>query len=358
MYLELNNRKIGKNLPVYFIAEIGSNFDGDLVKAKKLIWLAKESGANAVKFQHYTAESLVSDHGFSMLEENSTHQKNWSASVFEVYDKASLDRTWTSELKKECDSAGVDFLTSPYSESLVDYVDEFVPAFKVGSGDITFHKIIKKMASKGKPLLIATGASELGEVRLAYECAKEFGVPVVLLQCNTNYTAKKENYKGLNLNVLKTYSNYFPEAFLGISDHMPGHAEVIAAVTLGACIVEKHFTDNVENSGPDHSFALDPKTFSRMVDDVRNLELALGDGIKRVEENEAGTAVVQRRGLYIARDLEKGNVLTANDLVALRPFAEGMFPPYAEQQLVGQVVNRSLNCGEALMSDFLVEQGS
>jgi len=95
-----------------------------------------------------------------------------------------------------------------------------------------------------------------------------------------------------------------------------------------------------------------------MVDDVRNLELALGDGIKRVEENEAGTAVVQRRGLYIARDLEKGNVLTANDLVALRPFAEGMFPPYAEQQLVGQVVNRSLNCGEALMSDFLVEQGS
>jgi len=348
MSFKINNTSIGKDLPVYFIAEIGSNFDGNLAKAKELIWLAKDSGANAVKFQHYTAESLVSDNGFSKLAGNMTHQKDWKGTVFEVYDKASLDHNWTRELKQECDKACIDFITSPYSEFLIDYVDEFLPAYKVGSGDITYHKLIKKMATKRKPLLIATGASDFSEVRMAYDLVKGDDIPIVLLQCNTNYTANKSNYKFLNINVLKTFSECFPKAYIGISDHMPGYTEVLGAVALGACIVEKHFTDNVLNNGPDHKFALDPDSFFRMVNEVRDLENALGDGIKRVEENELHTAVVQRRGLYVVRDLEKGSILSSEDLVALRPFLAGMFPPFMEKNLIGSILNRSLSAGDPI----------
>ena len=346
----INKRRIGTEHPVYFIAEIGSNFDGSLEKAKKLISLAKASGADAVKFQHYTAESLINDYQFSKLDGQGTHQDTWDGSVFETYAKASLNKDWTSRLKFEAEQAGMDFLTTPYSETLVDYIDEYVPAYKVGSGDITYTNLIKKMASKKKPLIIATGASALKEVKVAYETAKKQGIPIALLQCNTNYTAENSNYKFLNLNVLRTYSEHFPEAVLGISDHMPGHVEVIAAVALGARIVEKHFTDSNLNQGPDHKFALDPTAFAQMVKSVRNLENALGDGVKRVEANEEATAIVQRRALYFARDIMAGKKLKQGDLIALRPFEKDMYPPSAEGELLGKAILRNVVQGEALKS--------
>ena len=152
----INNRKIGIDHPTYFIAEIGSNFDGDLNRAKDLIYLAKEHGAEAAKFQHYSAEGLVSDLGFKSLSRMESHQSNWKSSVFDTYEKASLNKEWTEELNLTCKKAGIEFMTSPYSIDLIEYVNQYVNCFKVGSGDITWIEAIKLMASKGKPILFAT----------------------------------------------------------------------------------------------------------------------------------------------------------------------------------------------------------
>jgi len=143
--IQIERKRISRNDPVYFIAEIGSNFDRDLSRAKDLIYLAKEAGADAAKFQHYTAPSLVSDYGFRQLGSRQSHQAAWKKSVFETYQDASLNRDWTAVLKQTCDQAGITFFTSPYSLELVDYVDPFVPAYKVGSGDITWLEIIEHM---------------------------------------------------------------------------------------------------------------------------------------------------------------------------------------------------------------------
>lgn len=353
MYFSINKTPIGNSFPTYFIAEIGSNFDGDLSKAKELIYLAKEAGANAAKFQHYTAESLVSSKGFNDLGDKLSHQASWEGSVFEVYNKAALNSEWTAELKAECDSVGIDFMTSPYSEEFIDLVAPFLSAFKVGSGDITCHHIIAKMASHGKPLLIATGASSIEEVRAAYESAGGKTQPIALLQCNTNYTAHESNYRYLNLNVLKTFKTAFPDAVLGLSDHMPGYIEVLGAVALGARIIEKHFTDSNDNDGPDHKFALEPDVFSHMVRDVRRLESALGDGIKKIEENELETVVVQQRSLCASEDLGKGALLSEDNLVALRPFGVKCIPPYKIENLIGKELKQSVVKGEAITLDML-----
>ena len=169
----IGSKLINNQSPTYFIAEIGSNFDGDLNRAIKLIKLAKDAGADAAKFQHYTAKSLVSDVGFSNLNLDS-HQKDWDGSVYETYAKASLNVDWTLRLYEECKKQNIDFMTSPYSMELLEKTINYIPAIKIGSGDITYHQIIKQMASKRKPLLIATGATELSEVKMAYECVKGF----------------------------------------------------------------------------------------------------------------------------------------------------------------------------------------
>ena len=252
--IHIDGKRISLNDPVYFIAEIGSNFDRDLNRAKDLIHLAKEAGADAAKFQHYTAGTLVSDHGFKQLGGRQSHQAAWKKSVFETYQDASLNRDWTAILKQTCDEAGITFFTSPYSLELVDYVDQFVPAYKVGSGDITWPAVIRHMASKRKPVLIATGASDLEDVQRAMDAALSVTPQVILLQCNTNYTAGRDNYSYLQLNVLREYEALYPGVVLGLSDHMPGHISALGAVALGARVIEKHFTDSTDREGPDHPF--------------------------------------------------------------------------------------------------------
>ena len=208
--MEINKRKIGENEPVYFIADIAANHDGDLNRAKDLIYLAAEAGADAAKFQHFQAETIVSNKGFTDLGANSSHQSSWNKSVFEVYKDASINLDWTDVLKKTCDDAKIDFFTSPYSLDLVDYIDKYVPAYKIGSGDITWIEIIEKIASKNKPYILATGASNIEEVKNAVNSAYKINKNLALLQCNTNYTGSVENFNFINLNVLKSYKKLFP----------------------------------------------------------------------------------------------------------------------------------------------------
>lgn len=344
--LVIDSKQIGENYPTYFIADVAANHDGDLERAKDLIYMAKDAGADAAKFQHFRAETIVSDIGFKSLGRQQSHQASWRKSVVEVYRDASVSTDWTETLKITCDKAGITFFTSPYDFDLVDHIDPYVPAYKIGSGDITWIEMVERIASKQKPYILATGASTTDDVVRAVKAALEINPQLALLQCNTNYTGDLENLRYVQLNVLKTYRSMFPEMILGLSDHTPGHATVLGAVSLGARIIEKHFTDDTSRVGPDHKFSMDPKSWRDMVDRTRELEAALGTGVKKVEENEMQTVVLQRRALRLVRDLPAGHVLTSDDLVALRPAPAGALQPYEINQAIARPLRAAKLAGE------------
>jgi sialic acid synthase SpsE len=344
--LTIGTRTIGRDEPTYFIADIAANHDGDLERAIALIHLAADSGANAAKFQHFQAETIVSDAGFKALGHASSHQAAWKKSVFEVYREASVNLSWTPTLKKACDDAGIAFFTSPYSLELADEVDPYVPAYKIGSGDITWTEIIRHVAAKMKPVLLATGASSMDDVIRAMNTALSINSQLALLQCNTNYTASLDNFRYISLNVLRTYREIHPDLILGLSDHTPGHATVLGAVSLGARIIEKHFTDDTSRVGPDHAFSMDPASWDEMVKRTRELENALGAGVKKVEENEYETSILQRRCIRAVSSMDQGSILDRTGLIVLRPCPTDGIPPYEIERLLGRKLRRSLQAGD------------
>ncbi len=346
--LKIDNRIINNSSQTYFIADIAANHDGDLEKAKDLIYLSAEAGADAAKFQHFKAETIVSDKGFKLLGKQQSHQSSWKKSVFEVYQDASLKMDWTPILKETCDKAGISFFTSPYDLDIVDQVDKYLPAYKIGSGDITWIEIIEHIARKNKPVIIASGASSLIDVERAVKKVLSINNQLALLQCNTNYTGSIENFKYINLNVLKTFRRSFPNIILGLSDHTPGNTTVLGAVSLGAKIIEKHFTDNNNLSGPDHLFSMNPKSWKEMVERTRELELSLGNGVKEIELNEQKTSILQRRSIRIKRNMKKGQIINRNDLIMLRPCPVDSIAPYEIEKIIGLKLKHNLDSGSAI----------
>lgn len=344
--LQIDDRKIGGDNSVYFIADIAANHDGSLEKAKDLIYLAAESGANAAKFQHFSAGTIVSEYGFKNLATKLSHQSKWKKSVYQVYEDASINLDWTETLKKTCQNAGIAFFTSPYSLELVDYIDAYVSAFKIGSGDITWLEIIKGIASKGKPYILATGASSIIDVINAVQAGAKINEQIALLQCNTNYTGEIDNFKFINLRVLNTYKTMFDGLILGLSDHTPGHSTVLGAVALGAKIIEKHFTSNCGLDGPDHEFSMDPKGWKEMVDRTRELEMSLGTGLKKIEQNELETSIVQRRSIRLCNSKNAGDRISETDLIMLRPCPQGALEPFNSSQVIGKKLRIAKEKGE------------
>lgn len=352
--LHIGNKPVGDGYPTYFIADIAANHDGDLERAKDLICMAAEAGADAAKFQHFKANTIVSDAGFKALGDQQSHQSKWEKSVVEVYQDASVPLLWTSALKESCDKAGICFFTSPYDLALVDHIDPYVPAFKIGSGDITWLEIIEHIASKNKPYIIATGASSMDDVHRAVGTALSINSQIALMQCNTNYTAQLANFQYIQLNVLKSYRAMYPDMVLGLSDHTLGHTTVLGAVALGARIIEKHFTDDTSRTGPDHGFSMNPAAWRAMVDATRELDLALGCGIKKVEENELETAVLQRRSIRLLESADAGTTLTREQLTPLRPCPGDAISPALLSQIPGKRLTRNLQAGDYLRWTDLV----
>lgn len=345
--IKIGDKYIGNGEPPYFIADIAANHDGELTRALKLIELAKEAGANAAKFQNFQAPKLVSKVGFEAMPGLLSHQKNWKKSVYETYMEASIPFEWTKILKNKCDEVGIDYFTSPYDKELIDIVDPYVEIFKIGSGDITWLEIIEYMASKGKPIILSTGASTMSDVERAMDLLKSYTKDIVLMQCNTNYTAQPENFRHINLNVLRTYSEKYPNAILGLSDHTPTLSTVLGAVVLGAKVFEKHFTDNNRRNGPDHKFAVTPDMWREMVDRANEVYLSLGDGVKKIESNENESAIIQRRGLRYVKDMGRGYVLRKEDLIPLRPIMADGIPPYEIGKLLGRKLKKAVKSDES-----------
>jgi sialic acid synthase SpsE len=346
--LKIDGREIGPLQPTYFVADVAANHDGNLERAKTLIRLAAEAGADAAKFQHFSASTIVSDVGFRALGAQQSHQAKWQKSVYQVYQDASVSMDWTEALVQTCRDVGITFFTSPYSLEIVDYIDPFVSAYKIGSGDITWIEIVEHIASKQKPYFLATGASTMDDVHRAVSAALAINPKLAVMQCNTNYTASLENFRHIQLNVLTSFRVMYPQMVLGLSDHTPGHATVLGAIALGARIIEKHFTDDVQRAGPDHLFSMDPKTWRDMVDRSRELENSLGAGIKQVEENERDTVVLQRRAIRLSRDLSAGKVLTREDLIVLRPCPADGISPYDLPHIVGRRIRSHIAAGAHL----------
>tara|TARA_B100000963_G_scaffold361969_2_gene401431 strand:- start:1661 stop:2734 length:1074 start_codon:yes stop_codon:yes gene_type:complete len=337
---------------LYFIVDIGANHNGSLEKAIDLIHLAKESGANAAKFQNFAASTIVSQHEFDKMP-SMTHQAQWKKSVYEVYDDASISLDWTEKLKDACDDVGIDYFTSPYDLQAVDHVSNYVEIFKIGSGDITWLEVIEYIIDKEKPIILATGASDLDDVVRAMGLINKKKAPHVLMQCNTNYTGSINNFNFINLNVLTKYSEIFPESILGLSDHTPGHATVLGSIALGARVIEKHFTDDQDQDGPDHKFAMTPTDWREMVDRSNELLSSLGDGNKKIEKNEEQSFSVQRRSVCCIRDVKSGHVIKESDLCYLRPFLNDSFHPYQKDELIGKTIIRDLVQGQSIKKDFI-----
>lgn len=347
----VRERRIALDEPTWFIADIASSHDGDLGRAKELIWLAKEAGADCAKFQHFLAKDIVSDEGFKAMGSQSAHQSAWKESVYEVFEKYQTPREWTDALVAECSKAGIEYMTTPYDVEALDLMQDVVPAWKVGSGDIGWTQYLANIAGRGKPVFLATGAADISDVKRAVDAILAETPDLCLMQCNTNYTGELSNFHYVNLNVLKTFATEWPGMVLGLSDHTPGHAAVLGAVALGARAVEKHFTDDNNREGPDHGFSMNPLSWREMVDRTRELEAALGDGVKRVEENETASAIVQRRCLRARINLPKGHVLREEDLEALRPKPENSVEPWQMDMVVGKPLPRDFAKGDTLMQE-------
>ena len=354
MEIKIGNKIIGYDRPVYFVADIAANHDGDLDRAKMLIHIAKESGAHAAKFQNFKAAKIVSDYGFKSMGGQQSHQSSWKKSVFQVYEDASVPDRWSSELKECCDKEGIEYFSAPYDFESIDWLDPFINVYKIGSGDIDWIESLEKIAAKNKPVLLATGASDLADVQRAVNAITKINPELVLMQCNTNYTADPENFKHIHLRVLETYHQIWPNLILGLSDHTAGHATVLGAVALGARVIEKHFTDDNNRVGPDHKFAMNPKSWEEMVVNTRLLEKALGSTEKFIAGNEQDTCVIQRRCLRAARDIKAGEKMTRDMIDVLRPAVKGAILPPEVNNVVGTTAAVDIKYGvELRWTDFV-----
>jgi N-acetylneuraminate synthase len=340
---KVGKRLVGEGAPALIIADIGANFDGDLEKAKKLALAVKQSGGDVVKIQSFKANKIVSGRGFAGMKLKGIHG-SWNKPIDEVFKSAEFPRLWHKEFFDYCKKIGIEVSSSPYDFEAVDLMEEIgVNFYKIGSGDITWHEMLRYIANKGKPVILATGASTMAEVSEAVEVIRETGnMDFALLQCITNYPSRIES---ANLKVMPIYKKVF-DVITGYSDHTPGDTVVLGAVALGAKVIEKHFTLNKKDVGPDHPHSMEPDEFALMVKHIRDMERALGDGVKKVEEEESETVIVQRRGLCVSKKVKAGETFKKDNVIELRP-ALGILPKYKEV-VVGHKAKKDMEAGSPI----------
>lgn len=313
--VKIGDRAVGAGAPVYIIAEAGSNHDRDLDQARRLIDVAAESGADAVKFQTFRADAIVA--------ETTTRAKYLDdilppgQTMSDLFRQLELPREWHAGLKAHAESQGIDFLSTPFDHEAVDLLDGIgVKAFKVATYELWHLPLIRDIASRGKPIICSTGMANIGEVQAAVDTVAATGNDgLILLHCVVNYPPP---FADLNLRAIETMRSAF-RVPVGYSDHSPGLLAPIVATALGAAVLEKHFTTDRSRPGPDHGFALEPNELRAMVQAVRDTEAALGDGVKRMAAAEADLYVTARRSLFAAHAIDAGTILSEADIAILRP---------------------------------------
>jgi len=327
MEITISNRKIGSGQPTYIVAEMSANHNQDWDQAVKIVEATKEAGADAVKLQTYTPDTLTTDCDNEYFRIKDTL---WEGkSLYELYGEAYTPWEWQPKLKEIADNLGLDLFSSPFDSSAVDFLEEMgVPAYKVASFELVDLPLLRKIAKTGKPIIMSTGMASLSEIDEAVRTIRKAGgSEIALLKCTSAYPAPPEEIN------LKTIPHLI-EAFgvpVGLSDHTLGIAVPVAAVALGACIVEKHFTLSRSNAGPDSAFSIEPNEFRNMVDAIRVAEKALGKINYDVTKREAASRVF-RRSLFVVKDIKAREKFTKENVRSIRP-GHGLHTRYWEDVL-------------------------
>jgi N-acetylneuraminate synthase/N,N'-diacetyllegionaminate synthase len=340
--IKIDGKTVGKEYPCFIIAEAGVNHNGSLELAKKLIDVAKAAGADAVKFQTFKAENVVIKDA-----EKAEYQKETTGigeSQYDMIKKLELTEEDFMELTDYAKEKKILFLSSPFDKESVGLLEEItVPAFKVASGEITNFPLLRYIAKKGKPIILSTGMATLGEVEEALNVIRSEGVEdVILLHCVSNYPARIED---VNLRVMETLTQAF-KLPVGFSDHTLGITVPIAAVASGACVIEKHFTLDRNLPGPDHKASLEPNELREMVKSIRDVEKALGDGIKQPTTREEEIKKIARRSIVAKMDISEGAIITEEMLDVKRP-GMGIEPKYVDM-VVGRKAKENIKRDEII----------
>ena len=345
--ITIAGRAVGPGQPCFVIAEAGVNHNGDVGQARRLIDVAVEAGADAVKFQTFRSEQVISAAAPKAAYQRATTSP--AESQLEMVRRLELPFEAFRELRAYAREAGILFLSTPFDLESADFLASMeLPAFKVPSGEITNFPFLEHIARKGKPMIVSTGMSDLEEVRVAVEVIRAAGNPeLALLHCVSNYPAQPASS---NLRAMETMQSKLGVP-VGLSDHTLGIEVALAAVALGACILEKHFTLDRDLPGPDHKASLAPAELKSLVAGIRTVESALGDGIKQPADEERDTRSVARRSLVAARDLPAGSVLTEDAIAILRP-GTGL-PPASRTKVLGKRVRAAVAAGTPLTADLL-----
>lgn len=313
--IEIAGRKVGPGCPCFIIAEAGVNHNGDVALAKRLVTVAAAAGADAVKFQTFKADGVVST--TAPKAEYQLVTTDASESQLEMLRRLELSPAAHLEIQAFCEDTGILFISTPFDQGSADLLSDLgVPAFKIGSGELTSLPFLEYVARKGKPMIVSTGMSYLSEVDEAVRAVRGAGCDqLVLLHCVSNYPAEIID---ANLRAMQTMAAAF-DVPVGYSDHTLGIDATLAAAALGACVIEKHFTLDRSLSGPDHRASLEPDELRGMVAGIRNVERAVGTGVKAPAASEANTRQVARRSLAALEPLEEGTILSADMVTSLRP---------------------------------------
>ncbi|MFH1562471.1 MAG: N-acetylneuraminate synthase [Nitrospirota bacterium] len=306
--IKIGNRLVGEGEPCFVIAEAGSNHNRDFNQALKLIDVAVEAEADAVKFQTYSAEKLYS---------RKTPGKEGKESILDLIKRIEMPREWHKDLADYCAEKEIIFLSTPFDLQAVDELEEVgILAYKIASFEITHLPLLEYAAKTGKPIILSTGMANLADIETALEVIyKQGNENVILLHCVVNYPAR---YEDLNLRAMETMRQAF-QLPVGFSDHTLEITSDIAAVALGACVIEKHFTLDRKLSGPDHPFALEPDELKAMVQSIRDTEKALGSPVKRQTKAEEEIFQSGRRGLVAACPIPEGTIITKEMIEVKRP---------------------------------------
>jgi len=335
-YIEIGGRRVGAGAPAFIVAEVGSNHDGDLDTAKRYIDEAARIGADAVKFQTIDPDKFLADRVIVDGELVANEAKANAKFI-------TVPADWYPKLFAHARERGIVAFSAPFDLDAVDMlVDAGAPAVKIASCDVTNYAMLEKAAATGKPILFSTGMSTLDDVRAALDVLVGSGATqVVLLHCVSTYPT---GFEEVNLKAMATLHEEFGRP-VGLSDHTPGCTTVVGAVALGACVVEKHITFGRDLPGTDHFFAMEPPEFESLVRGVRELEAALGSGVKAPSKGELERMGRIRRGLYAARPIEEGQTINADDVIAMRPQGEHV---HADQihDILGMTAPRSFERGE------------
>lgn len=323
----------------FIIAEAGVNHNGDINIAKKLVDKAKEAGVDAIKFQTFRAENLVTKEA-----PKAEYQKETTGdgSQFEMLKKLELSLEDHITLKRYCEEKGIMFISTPFDFESVDLLEKTdVSLYKVSSGDLTNLPLLSYIANKNKPIILSTGMANLGEVEEAVETIFKTGNnKLILLHCTSNYPT---TYEDVNLRAMLTIKEAF-KLPIGYSDHTIGIEVPIAAVALGAKVIEKHFTLDKNMEGPDHKASLEPYELKMMVNSIRNIEIAMGDGVKRCSKSEENTKSVARKSIVANRNINKDEIITINDVSFKRP-EQGLKPKYIDL-IIGKKARRNIKVNE------------